>query len=269
MLKFFRKIRLKLLDEGNVKRYLIYAVGEILLVVIGILIAFKLDDWNVNRVEREQEKQHLASMWSDLENDIININKAISGNEVLSNGLDTLLGMLADPPSEKERQRLLYLYSVKYTYWYMTVEFSELTLSQLKNTGSFQLIKDKEVAKAILQYDHGIEVCKQEYTEQTIYYHELENTQKKIFDLSLAKEMFEYLAFDYMNMFAAMEKFEKLTKDGEYFVSINPELINKYYGDVLYYQSQLNVIKLLLSKQKKMAESLTLLIDKRYGVNNH
>jgi len=269
MLKFFRKIRLKLLDEGNVKRYLIYAVGEILLVVIGILIAFQLDDWNSNRIEREQEKQHLSSMRGDLENDVININKAISGNGILSIGLDTLLGMLADPPSHKEKQRLLYLNSLKYTYWYMTVEFSELTFSQLKNTGSFQLIKDKEVTKAILQYDHGIEVCKQEYADHIIYYHELENTQKKIFDLSLAKEMFEYLALDYMNMFAPMEKFEKLTKHGDYFVSLNPELLNTYYGDVLYYKAQLNVIQLLLAEQRNMAESLALLIDKKYGVNNY
>lgn len=46
MLKFFRKIRRKLLYEGNLKRYLIYAVGEIMLVVIGILIALQVNNWN-------------------------------------------------------------------------------------------------------------------------------------------------------------------------------------------------------------------------------
>jgi len=40
MAPFFRKLKLKLVDEGNMKRYLMYAIGEILLLVIGILIAF-------------------------------------------------------------------------------------------------------------------------------------------------------------------------------------------------------------------------------------
>ena len=44
MIKFFRKIRQKLINEGNLKRYLLYAFGEILLVVIGILIALQIND---------------------------------------------------------------------------------------------------------------------------------------------------------------------------------------------------------------------------------
>ena len=46
MLKFFRKIRRKLLDEGNLKRYLIYAIGEILLVMVGILLALQVNKLN-------------------------------------------------------------------------------------------------------------------------------------------------------------------------------------------------------------------------------
>ncbi|MBL0027002.1 MAG: hypothetical protein IPO98_19350 [Saprospiraceae bacterium] len=46
MMKFFHLIRKKLLDEGNLKRYLMYAIGEILLVVIGILIALQINNWN-------------------------------------------------------------------------------------------------------------------------------------------------------------------------------------------------------------------------------
>ena len=46
MIKFFRKIRRKILDEGSLKRYIIYAIGEIILVVIGILIAVQLNNWN-------------------------------------------------------------------------------------------------------------------------------------------------------------------------------------------------------------------------------
>jgi hypothetical protein len=50
MLKFFRKIRQKLLAEGNLKNYLAYAIGEILLVVIGILIALQIN--NVKEIKQ-------------------------------------------------------------------------------------------------------------------------------------------------------------------------------------------------------------------------
>ena len=46
MIKFFKKIRQKLLSENQFSKYLIYAVGEIILVVIGILIALQINNWN-------------------------------------------------------------------------------------------------------------------------------------------------------------------------------------------------------------------------------
>ncbi|MFN2373105.1 MAG: DUF6090 family protein [Cyclonatronaceae bacterium] len=55
MLKFFRKIRQNLLLEGKTGKYLKYAIGEILLVVVGILIALQVNNWNEVRKERIQE----------------------------------------------------------------------------------------------------------------------------------------------------------------------------------------------------------------------
>jgi len=49
MLKFFRTIRRRLLDSGRLRRYLVYALGEIILVVIGILIALQINNWNEDR----------------------------------------------------------------------------------------------------------------------------------------------------------------------------------------------------------------------------
>jgi hypothetical protein len=46
MLKFFRGIRRKLLEDGSLRKYLIYAIGEILLIMIGIFLALELNNWN-------------------------------------------------------------------------------------------------------------------------------------------------------------------------------------------------------------------------------
>ena len=75
MLKFFRRIRRKLLDEGNLKRYLIYAVGEILLVVIGILIAVQLNNLNKNNSNRKELQNSYQNLYLDLKADIIVFNE--------------------------------------------------------------------------------------------------------------------------------------------------------------------------------------------------
>ena len=49
MIKFFRKIRHKLLSENRVSKYILYAIGEIVLVVVGILIALQINNWNENK----------------------------------------------------------------------------------------------------------------------------------------------------------------------------------------------------------------------------
>ena len=59
MIKFFRKIRQNLLSEGKTGKYLKYAIGEIILVVIGILIALSINNWNENQKLRNQEITYL------------------------------------------------------------------------------------------------------------------------------------------------------------------------------------------------------------------
>lgn len=66
MLKFFRKVRRKLLREGNLKRYLIYAIGEILLVTIGILLALQVNNWNDRRINSELELKALKDLRAEL-----------------------------------------------------------------------------------------------------------------------------------------------------------------------------------------------------------
>lgn len=54
MIKFFRRIRQKLVTENRFSKYLIYAIGEIVLMVIGILIALQINNWNESRIQKNQ-----------------------------------------------------------------------------------------------------------------------------------------------------------------------------------------------------------------------
>ena len=73
MFKFFRIIRQELLAGNRFRKYLLYAVGEIILVVIGILIALQINNWNEHRKERAFERQMLQSFKQSLETDLADI----------------------------------------------------------------------------------------------------------------------------------------------------------------------------------------------------
>ncbi|APX99918.1 DUF6090 family protein [Lacinutrix venerupis] len=70
MIKFFRKIRQNLLSENKFSKYLIYAIGEIVLVVIGILIALQINNWNENRKQQAEITDIYTQIVLDLDNDI-------------------------------------------------------------------------------------------------------------------------------------------------------------------------------------------------------
>ena len=77
MIKFFRKIRQNLLAEGKTFNYLKYAIGEIVLVVIGILIALQINNWNEQRKNRATEQKLLIALHEDLLVNIDRLNKDI------------------------------------------------------------------------------------------------------------------------------------------------------------------------------------------------
>lgn len=69
MIKFFRRIRFDLMEKNKIGKYLKYAIGEILLVIIGILIALQINKWNSERIEKKTFKSNLRFIVEDLEQD--------------------------------------------------------------------------------------------------------------------------------------------------------------------------------------------------------
>jgi hypothetical protein len=92
MIKFFRNIRQSLLNEGKISKYFQYAIGEIFLVVIGILIALQINTWNENRKNNGFEKEILTQIQENLKNDklvlediVTNFSKAVESSEKILN----------------------------------------------------------------------------------------------------------------------------------------------------------------------------------------
>jgi hypothetical protein len=78
MLTFFRRIRKGFIGSGQARKYLLYALGEIALVVIGILIALQINNWNEWRKDRVKEREVLLDLKDNLERNITNIEESLS-----------------------------------------------------------------------------------------------------------------------------------------------------------------------------------------------
>lgn len=81
MFRFFRKIRLRLLTQNQVSRYLLYALGEIILIVIGIMIALQLDNYNEQQKRQDKEITALKDLRSDLQETLRGLRSGKSLNQ--------------------------------------------------------------------------------------------------------------------------------------------------------------------------------------------
>ena len=104
MIKFFRKIRQNLLIENKTGKYFKYAIGEIILVVIGILIALQINNWNENRINRNQEQQILLQLKSEYLENLTEIDNKIRMRNEMINASHRILSvkeeLLKDIPSD-------------------------------------------------------------------------------------------------------------------------------------------------------------------------
>ncbi len=78
MIPFFRKIRKKMADDNKPLKYMRYAIGEIVLVVIGILIALSINNWNQERKTKLKSQAYISEIVNDLAMDTLNVNSLIN-----------------------------------------------------------------------------------------------------------------------------------------------------------------------------------------------
>ncbi|MDP2040192.1 MAG: DUF6090 family protein [Algoriphagus sp.] len=164
MIYFFRKIRQKLLGEGKLVNYLKYAIGEILLVVIGILIALQINTWNENRKATQAENNFLQNVLLDLEMDEAKLTYYLKFYTKRIEYLDTLLTYVRNPNKTMGIEKFgKYVEPIFYSE---TPTQNSTTFESAKSIGTFNNFKNKELLKDLSQYYADFESI--EYTFSTI-----------------------------------------------------------------------------------------------------
>ena len=151
MLSFFRKIRYRLAEDNQFLKYSRYAIGEIVLVVIGILIALQINNWNEYRQERISEMNFLSRIKEDLVVDNAYFKKRINDCNYYMDQNDEFLKRLFERQNTLEdASELLGVFSKYYKSEMVTTQNS--TFSEMLNAGELELITDADLKSLLLSY---------------------------------------------------------------------------------------------------------------------
>ena len=180
MIKFFRNIRKNLLSNGKTVQYLKYAIGEIVLVVIGILIALQINNWNQNRINDKNEQIYLLGLKEEFQISKIKLEELRSVNQKNYSGAKNILkytNSKNELPSEAAFSKLLYqTFSDDIAF-----NPNNSLLNEMINSGNLKNLTNTDLRKHLTNWVSTIEdVSKQE--------EDLANQRMKVLDMFRTNE---------------------------------------------------------------------------------
>lgn len=151
MLKFFRNIRQNLLNEDKTSKYLKYAIGEIILVVIGILIALQINNWNQNRLNEKLESQYYERLLEDVREEKVILQATINySNQVMNHAKNAILVYENSPDANSNPiDNLIDMYQASQL---QDANSASSTYKELIASGQINLIQNDSLKTALIRY---------------------------------------------------------------------------------------------------------------------
>jgi hypothetical protein len=158
MIKFFRKIRQKTLTENKFGKYLTYAIGEIVLVVIGILIALQINNWNQDRIEYKETEVLLSNLKLEVEENIKDLKDQQNLLKVRKDWADFILKSLDD---QKVIDSTMFITAITRVGWIMDYSQMLPTYTEIVSSGKLSYINSENLKKALADYQSQVELNQQ------------------------------------------------------------------------------------------------------------
>ena len=156
MLRLFSSIRQQLLAENKTVTYLKYAVGEVLLVMIGILLALQVNNWNEGRKDRIEEVEVLLRIQEELETHVTLLNRYQETPLRRKERLSQIESAFAGEPIQDPLVFLDNVASAKNFGWTVPQQ-RRITFDELADSNKIGLIRNTKLREAITAYYHGVE----------------------------------------------------------------------------------------------------------------
>ena len=234
MIKFFRKIRQNLLSEGKTGKYLKYAIGEIILVVIGILIALQINNWNEQRKTNNKEQNLLTALRQEFNHNQKELQTVIEINRNNIQGAGDFASILS--PKETNLSELEIA-----KYWDKALRREAIfrpslgVLNEAINSGNLSIIKNTELRNILSSYDAELQQLRKQ--EETVFdfrmecYQSLRNSGnfRKILDNVMDTETWYKLpSSPFKNSNKSLLQSEKFENDIVLFIGTSVYLENNF-----------------------------------------
>ncbi len=161
MIKFFRNIRQNMIKDNKVGKYILYAIGEIILVVIGILIALQISNYSDQKKERQKEHRLLTNLADDIALDILQIENNTGLSKERLARLDSLVQQLKNPDSINTLQFIRQSYEFVFDQYFKS---NSGIFDEAVSSGHMSYIQNEPLRQNVFNYYRN---AKETYTDGT------------------------------------------------------------------------------------------------------
>jgi hypothetical protein len=241
-----------MLTENKFSKYLIYAIGEIILVVIGIFIAIQLNNLNEERKLKIKEGEYYCKLLEDVQQDLLQIDKLIIESDKRIKSSNELLALLQkqDLNSNSIANKMLGAVSlVTYTF-----KPNKAAIEDIKSSGNLAILKDENVKSRISEYYTAVEgivdvVDINADGQVNAYYNKSDYAKFGWQQIQLVDKAIDSTIVDKSKLNSAIEYDEeyksKMTSDAVYFIGSNARI------KMLYNSLKIEIIKMKKELEQK------------------
>ena len=146
------------MEQNKTGKYFKYAIGEIILVMIGILLALQVNNWNQNRIEQIEEKEVIAKLHNDFKENKKTLEKFIIENDNEMNALMELMKLVGAQKEELARHNLdsLFFESLAAN----EIAFADNTLRNIMQSGRLNILKNEDITDLLYKWNEVSEIRK-------------------------------------------------------------------------------------------------------------
>ena len=163
MIKFLRKIRYDLMRENKTGKYLKYAIGEIALVVIGILIALSINNWNEERKDRRLEKEYITRLKGEMVKNLESSTDQILYSSFQIGNVDKLLSALSRDTIYSNVEPLAV--AIEHVGWLNSASYVNDVWNELINNGNIRLLKNDSLRDNLTTFHSEMNVVLNNHEE--------------------------------------------------------------------------------------------------------
>ena len=172
MIPFFRKIRKKMADDNRPLKYARYAIGEIILVVIGILIALQINNWNeINKLKKEEQKL-LISLNDDVKENNLRLQETIKKEEKVIRYSKELIKTILSNNKHVTPDSIAEMFTHGAQSWYRA-EYVTGTYDGILSSGNINILKNETLKKNLAQFTSEVKSGFEDHEESMFFMNEI------------------------------------------------------------------------------------------------